>query len=214
MPEIVLPKTSQLPDKYSSRYESQKGIALGFFAYLVWGSFPAFFKLLSDATPLEIVSHRIFWSAVFLMFLVLFRKQSGKILQTFSDRYTLLTLCGSTLLIATNWLTFLFAVQGGEVLQSSLGYFITPLLSILLGFIFLGERLGGWQKLSVSSAFSGVLYLIFAYGQIPWIALILATSFGFYGLLRKVARIDALIGLTVETLLLAPIAGGYLLYLS
>ena len=204
----------QNPPKRPSRQESQKGVTLGFFAYLVWGSFPAFFKLLPDATPLEIVSHRIFWSAVFLLFLVLMRKQAGKICRALSDRHILLTLCGSTLLIATNWLTFLFAVQGGEVLQSSLGYFITPLLSVLLGFAFLGERLGSRQKLSVLLAFSGVLYLIFEYGQVPWIALTLAASFGFYGLLRKVARIDALIGLTVETLLLAPFAAGYLLYLA
>ncbi|MDA3903029.1 MAG: EamA family transporter RarD [Desulfuromusa sp.] len=198
----------------SPRQESRKGIMYGFFAYLIWGSFPVFFKLLPDATPLEIVSHRIFWSAIFLLILVLLRRQVGKIRQTLSDRKVLFTLCGSTLLIATNWLTFLFAIQRGEVLQSSLGYFITPLLSVLLGFAFLGERLGGWQKLSVLFAFSGVSYLVFEFGQVPWIALILATSFGFYGLLRKVAQIDALIGLTVETLLLAPIAGVYLLYLS
>ncbi|MFK5925818.1 MAG: EamA family transporter RarD [Desulfuromusa sp.] len=201
------------PDK-SLQDESRKGIILGFLAYLIWGSFPAFFKLLPEATPLEIVSHRIFWSAIFLLFLVLLRRQGRKIRQTLSDPKVLLTLCCSTLLIATNWLTFLFAVQRGEVLQSSLGYFITPLLSVLLGFIFLGERLGFWQKLSVLLALLGVVYLIFEYGQVPWIALILAISFGSYGLLRKVAQIDALIGLTVETLLLAPIAGGYLLYLS
>ncbi|MCK5912321.1 MAG: EamA family transporter RarD [Desulfuromusa sp.] len=198
----------------NSRYESKKGLILGFLAYLIWGSFPAFFKLLPEATPLEIVSHRIFWSAIFLFLLVLIRRQTRKVYLAIVDRKILMTLCGSTLLIATNWLTFLFAIQRGEVLQSSLGYFITPLLSVLLGLIFLAERLGIWQKISVLLASSGVLYLIFEYGQVPWIALILATSFGFYGLLRKVARIDALIGLTVETLLLAPIAGGYLLYLS
>lgn len=218
MPDITTSKTGRKSEQSSPlksiQYKSRKGILLGFFAYLIWGSFPAFFKLLPEATPLEIVSHRIFWSALFLLFLVLVRRQAGKIYLALSDRNILLTLCGSTLLIATNWLTFLFAIQRGEVLQSSLGYFITPLLSVLLGFIFLGERLSRWQKLSVMLAFSGVLYLIIEYGQVPWIALILAASFGFYGLLRKVARIDALVGLTVETLLLAPIAAGYLIYLS
>ncbi len=218
MSDIYSPQSSSKPGTSilvnATRDESRKGIILGFLAYLIWGSFPAFFKLLPDPTPLEIVSHRIFWSALFLLTLVLLRRQGREILQILSNRKVLLTLCCSTLLIATNWLTFLFAVQRGEVLQSSLGYFITPLLSVLLGFIFLGERLGLWQKLSVFLALMGVVYLIIEYGQIPWIALILAISFGVYGLLRKVAQIDALIGLTVETLLLAPIAGSYLLYLS
>jgi len=187
---------------------------LGFLAYLVWGSFPAFFKLLPAATPLEIVSHRIFWAAIFLSLLVLFQRQTGKLLQTMTDGRILLTLCCSTLLISANWLTFLFAVQRGEVLQSSLGYFIVPLVSMLLGFLFLRERLGRLQRLSVLFAFSGVIYLVIGYGQIPWIALILAATFGFYGLLRKIAQVDALIGLTVETLLLAPVAAGYLIYLS
>ncbi|RLB70856.1 MAG: EamA family transporter RarD [Deltaproteobacteria bacterium] len=198
----------------ANRNETNRGIVLGFIAYLIWGLFPAFFKLLPEATPLEIISHRIFWSAIFLFILVFLRRQMGEIFKTLADRKLLLTLSVSTLLIATNWLTFLFAVQGGEVLQSSLGYFITPLLSVLLGFVFLHERLGSLQKISVLLAFSGVLYLIIEYGRIPWIALTLAISFGLYGLLRKVAKIDALIGLTVETLLLAPIAAIYIVYLS
>ncbi len=216
MPDISTSSSSPLSEfelqKNSNRDKTQKGLWLGFFAYLIWGSFPAFFKLLPDATPLEIVSHRIVWSAIFLLLLVLVRHQAGELYQTLSQRKVLLTLCGSTLLIATNWLTFLFAVQRGEVLQSSLGYFMTPLLSVLLGFVFLHERLGLLQKLSVLFAFAGVFYLIFEYGHIPWIALILALSFSFYGLLRKVAEIDALIGLTVETLLLAPIAAIYIIY--
>ena len=198
----------------ANRNETNRGIVLGFIAYLIWGLFPAFFKLLPEATPLEIISHRIFWSAIFLFILVFLRRQMGEIFKTLADPKLLLTLSVSTLLIATNWLTFLFAVQGGEVLQSSLGYFITPLLSVLLGFVFLHERLGSLQKISVLLAFSGVLYLIIEYGRIPWIALTLAISFGLYGLLRKVAKIDALIGLTVETLLLAPIAAIYIVYLS
>ena len=152
--------------------------------------------------------------SIFLTILVLLRRQAGQILQVLGDRKILLTLCASTLLIAANWLTFLFAVQMGDVLQSSLGYFITPLLSVLFGFVFLRERLGLLQKLSLLFAFAGVAYLIVEYGRIPWIALILAVSFGLYGLLRKVAKIDALIGLTIETLLLAPFAAIYILYLS
>ena len=194
--------------------QSKNGVLCGFFAYLVWGSFPAFFKLLPAASPLEIVCHRIVWSAVFLLLLVLCQHQLGVLLATLAQGRVLIALCCSTVLIATNWFVFMLAVQGGEILQSSLGYFINPLLSALLGYAFLGERLSSWQYLSFLSAFAGVLYMIIGYGQVPWISLLLATSFGLYGLLRKVAKIDALIGLTVETLLLAPVAVGYLVYLS
>jgi len=199
----------------SEKHDSTRlGVAFGLAAYLIWGSFPVFFKALEGATPLEIVCHRIFWSVVFLLILVTIRQQLGQIIVTLRNRQTLLTLCGSTLLIATNWLVFIYAVQHGEVLQSSLGYFITPLLSILLGFIFLRERLNRWQLFSVLLALIGVLNLAFHHGQFPWIALILATSFGLYGLLRKVAQVEAMIGLTVETLLLGPFALAYILYLT
>ncbi len=190
------------------------GVIFGLAAYSLWGFFPVFFKALEGATPLEIVCHRIFWSVVFLFILVTARRQLGQVFITLRNRQILLTLCGSTLLIATNWLVFIYAVQHGEVLQSSLGYFITPLLSILFGFIFLQERLNRWQLFSVLLALIGVLNLAFHHDQFPWIALILATSFGLYGLLRKVARVEAMIGLTVETLLLGPFALAYIIYLT
>lgn len=193
---------------------SRQGVLYGLIAYTTWGSFPVFFKMLHGALPLEIVSHRIFWSVVFLLTLLGLRKQLGSILQPLKDRATLLTLCGSTLLIATNWLVFIFAIQRGEVLQSSLGYFITPLLSVLLGFLFFRERLNRWQQVSVLLAFLGVVILTVNLGRVPWIALVLACSFGLYGLLRKLAKVDAMVGLTVETLLLAPAALGYLIYLG
>ena len=191
-----------------------QGVLFGIVAYFLWGSFPLFFKALHGATPLEIVCHRIFWSMVFLFSLLFIKKQLCELWPIFKDRATLLTLCGSTLLIATNWLVFLYAIQRGEVLQSSLGYFITPLLSMLLGFLFLRERLNAWQTISVFLAIIGVLNLTFRYGEFPWIALILACSFGLYGLLRKLAKVDAMVGLTVETALLGPLALGYILWLS
>lgn len=186
---------------------------LGLCAYLVWGFFPAYFKALAGAAPLEIVAHRIAWSALLLLLLSLLRNQSKELCNAFGNRRILLTLCGSTLLIATNWLVFIYAVERGEVLQSSLGYFINPLVCILLGFVFLGERLNRPQQASLLLAAGGVLYLALQGGEIPWIALVLAWSFGLYGLLRKIAQVDALTGLTVETLLLAPLATGYLLWL-
>lgn len=193
---------------------ARRGIVLGLCAYLVWGFFPAYFKALAGAAPLEIVAHRIAWSALLLLLLSLLRGQGPALRQAFGNRRILLTLCGSTLLIGCNWLVFIFAVERGEVLQSSLGYFINPLVSILLGFVFLAERLNRWQQASLLLAATGVLYLTLQGGQVPWIALILAWSFGLYGLLRKVAQVDALTGLTVETLLLAPLAVGYLLWLQ
>jgi len=198
----------------SEEMRTRQGILLGLVAYTTWGSFPVFFKALHGATPLEIVAHRIFWSVVFLATLVLLSRQTHALKQTLKDRACLLTLCGSTLLIAGNWLTFLYAIQRGEVLQSSLGYFMTPLISVLLGFIFLRERLNRLQTTSVTLAFLGVLNLTFHHGSFPWIALILASSFGLYGLLRKLARVDAMVGLTVETLLLAPVALSYILWLG
>jgi chloramphenicol-sensitive protein RarD len=201
---------SQTEEDNSSRI----GVLLGLTAYLMWGSFPVFFKAIEGPEPLEIVCHRIFWSVIFLLILVACKRQLGQVGATLKNRQVLLTLCGSTLLIATNWLVFIYAVQHGEVLQSSLGYFITPLLSILLGFIFLHERLNPWQMFSVLLALAGVLNLTLLHGQFPWIALILATSFGLYGLLRKVAKVEAMIGLTVETLLLGPFALAYIVYLT
>lgn len=193
---------------------ARRGILLGLSAYMVWGFFPAYFKALAGAAPLEIVAHRIAWSALLLLLLSLLRGRSQALRSAFGQRRVLLTLCGSTLLIATNWLVFIYAVEGGEVLQSSLGYFINPLVSILLGFVFLGERLNRPQQVSLLLAAGGVLYLALQGGEVPWIALILAWSFGLYGLLRKIAQVDALIGLTVETLLLAPLATGYLVWLQ
>ena len=199
----------------SGLQESRRhGVLFGLSAYLIWGSFPVFFKALEGAAPLEIVCHRIVWSVVFLFILVAVRRQLGQVIIALRNRQNLLTLCGSTLLIATNWLVFIYAVQHDEVLQSSLGYFITPLISVLLGFIFLRERLNRWQLCSVLLALLGVLNLAFHHSQFPWIALVLSTSFGLYGLLRKIAKVEAMIGLTVETLLLGPLALGYLVFLS
>lgn len=197
-----------------SRQSSRHGVLYGLAAYTAWGSFPLFFKALHGATPLEIVAHRIFWAAVYLMILSLLTRQIGIIRKTVKDRICLLTLCGSTLLIATNWLTFLYAIQADQVLQSSLGYFMTPLVSVLLGCLVLRERLNRLQTISVLLALAGVVNLSLQHGTIPWISLILAGTFGLYGLLRKMARVDAMAGLTIETALLAPVALGYLCFLA
>lgn len=191
--------------------EDRSGVAYGLAAYLVWGFFPLYFKAMAGVTPLEILAHRIIWSVLSLaLLLIVLRRWSG-VRQAFATPRTLLTLSVTTLLIAVNWLVFIYAVDAGKVLESSLGYFINPLVSALLGVLFLGEKLSRNQKASFLLAAAGVLLLTIQHGELPWIALTLAFTFGLYGLLRKQATVDAIAGLTVETLLLFPCA---LLYLG
>lgn len=194
--------------------EAGKGLLFGIIAYLAWGFFPIYFKSIASVPPLQVVSHRIAWSVLFLALLISRRGRWGDIRDALSSRGSLLTLVGTSLLIATNWLVFIIAVEHGQVLQSSLGYFITPFVSVLLGFLFLKERLRRLQLAALLLAASGVLILTFRLGSFPWTALILALTFGSYGLLRKVVKADSLTGLAVETLLLAPLACGYLLFVT
>ncbi len=197
-----------------SHAEAGTGLIYGICAYLIWGFFPVFFKAIGAVPALQIVSHRIVWSAVLLLLLSCTRKRRMAVREALTDRRSLLILVTTALLIATNWLVFIIAVGHGQVLQSSLGYFITPFVSVLLGRIILKERLRRLQLISLLLAAAGVLSLTIRYGSFPWTALLLAVTFGSYGLLRKVVRTEALAGLTVETLLLAPLAGGYLLVVA
>jgi chloramphenicol-sensitive protein RarD len=192
----------------------RQGVILGLFCYIVWGFFPVYFKAVQVVPPLEMVSHRIVWSLAFLLILVVWKGMWQEILSVLKRPKALAALTASTLLIATNWLVFIFAVSSGEVLQSSLGYFINPLVSVLLGFLFLKERLERPQWISLFLAATGVLYLALEYGRVPWISLLLALSFGLYGLIRKALHVEPLVGLTVETLLLAPIALFYIVSLN
>lgn len=190
--------------------EARSGVVYGLAAYLIWGFFPLYFKALAGVSPLEILAHRIVWSVLSLaLLLTVLRRWSG-VRQAFAAPRILLTLGATTLLIAVNWLVFIYAVGAGKVLESSLGYFINPLVSALLGVLFLGEKLSRNQKASFYLAAAGVLLLTVQHGELPWIALTLAFSFGLYGLLRKEAPVDPLAGLTVETLLLCPLAAAYL----
>lgn len=198
----------------SQHPEAGKGLLYGIIAYLAWGFFPIYFKSIASVPPLQVVSHRIAWSVLFLALLISRRGGWGDIRDALSSRGSLLTLVGTSLLIATNWLVFIIAVEHGQVLQSSLGYFITPFVSVLLGFLFLKERLRRLQLAALLLAAAGVLILTFRLGSFPWTALILALTFGSYGLLRKVVKADSLTGLAVETLLLAPLACGYLLFVA
>lgn len=201
------------PSDHAAR-EARTGVAYGLAAYLMWGFFPIYFKALAGVAPLEVLSHRIAWSVATLALILTVARRWEGVRTALSRPRTLATLCATTLLIAVNWLVFIYAVGAGKVLQSSLGYFINPLVSALLGVVFLGERLSPKQKASFVLAAAGVLLLTASHGEFPWIALSLAVSFGLYGLLRKKATVDSLAGLTVETLLLFPLALGYLGWLA
>ena len=191
----------------------RQGVLYGLAAYLCWGFFPVYFKAVHVVAPLEMVAHRICWSLAFLLLLIAGKGAWRDVRLLLARPKPLAALSVSTLLIATNWLVFIYAVDSGEVLQSSLGYFINPLVSVLLGYVFLRERLDRAQWLSIVLAAAGVIYLAVSYGSVPWISLLLAATFGVYGLIRKALHVEPLVGLTVETLLLAPFALIYLIVL-
>ncbi len=203
-----------MPDRRTEHPEARTGLTFGIIAYLVWGFFPVYFKAIASVPPLQVVSHRIVWSMLFLIILTSWRRRWSDIRSIMKNRRSLLILMSSALLIATNWLVFIIAVEQGEVLQSSLGYFITPFVSVLLGVIFLKERLRRLQLVALFLAAIGVIIIALHGCNVPWIALALALTFGSYGLLRKVVAADSLSGLTLETLLLAPVALGYILFVT
>lgn len=193
-----------------SHADAGTGLLYGLTAYLIWGCFPLYFKAFGSIPPFQIVSHRIVWSLVFLLLLSFSPGRWHDITKALTDRRSLLILLSTAILIATNWLVFIIAIGHDQVLQSSLGYFITPFVSVLLGRIFLKEHLRRLQLIALLLAALGVIALTVSYGSIPWTALILAATFGSYGLLRKIVSTDALAGLTVETIVLAPLAGLFL----
>jgi chloramphenicol-sensitive protein RarD len=175
-----------------------KGILYALGAYITWGLFPIYWKLLTGTPALQLLAHRILWSFLLLFFIVLVERQR-KAFQEVLNKRTLFYYSVAAILIAINWLTYVWAVGAGFIVETSLGYFINPLLSVLLGVVFLRERLRPLQWIPICMATAGVLYLTFAYGSLPWVALTLAISFGFYGLVKKTAPLGPLFGLTLET---------------
>nr|WP_240953378.1 EamA family transporter RarD [Sneathiella chinensis] len=185
----------------------------GLGAFTCWGVFPLYFRELGAFSALEIIAHRIVWSLLLVLLIILVTGRFAKVRAAFSNRSVLAIFSASTVLIAINWLTFVWAITNGYVLETSLGYYINPLVNVLLGVLFLGERLNRWQGLAVALALVAVLQMTIQAGSFPWISLMLGFSFGFYGLLRKKAPAESVVGLTVETALLAPISALYLVYL-
>lgn len=193
---------------------NNRGIFYAASAYLLWGFLPIYWKALQAAPALEILAHRMAWSLLFVVGVMLVRRQWGWLKPALRQPRTLLTFTLSGAVLAVNWLTYIWGVNAGFVVETSLGYFINPLVSVVLGVLFLRERLRAGQWTAVSLAAIGVIYLTLSYGRLPWIALTLAFSFGTYGLLRKTAALNSLEGLTLETAVLFPFALGYLLFLE
>jgi chloramphenicol-sensitive protein RarD len=189
-----------------------RGFWLAAGAYFIWGLFPMYWKELQGVPALQLLCHRIVWSAVFLILLVLILRQGKTFRSGVSSPRVLLVYGGAAVFLAVNWLTYVWAVNAGYIVETSLGYFINPLLSMLLGVAILRERLRPFQWIPVGLAAAGVLYLTFAYGYFPWIGLTLALSFGIYGFVKKVAPLGSLHGVTLETMILFMPAAAYLLY--
>ena len=190
------------------------GVLYTLSAYILWGLFPFYFKALDMIGAGEILAHRIVWSLGLVMLILVAARKLAWIKDALTDPKVLLIFTCSAFLVGANWGVYVYAIVTGKTLEASLGYFINPLMSVALGAVFLKERLTRPQMLAVALAFVGVLWITVKTGQTPWLGLALAVSFALYGLVRKVAPLGSLEGLSLETLKLTPLAGLYLLYLA
>ena len=189
-----------------------KGILAGIGAYTLWGLFPIYWRLLEEVPAIEILVHRMVWSLLFVVVILTVQKDWHWLREASRNRKTMLTYTLAAILLSVNWFTYIWAVNAGYVVEASLGYFINPLVNILLGVIFLGEKLRTGQVAAVVLAGLGVVYLTVSYGSLPWISLVLAFTFGMYGLIKKTAPLESMHGFSLETMVLFLPALGYLLY--
>lgn len=197
-----------------SQQDSLPGVGYASAAFLIWGLSPMYWKVLRNIPAFEIIMHRVIWSFLFLIIILVFQRHLNELIAVLKNRRTFLILFPTTILLGFNWFIYIWAVNNEHILQASLGYFINPLINVLLGMVFLRERLRPLQAVSLLLAVIGVLYLTFHYGEFPWIALSLAFAFGFYGLIRKVAPVSSLVGLSVEMLFLSVPALSYIVFLD
>ena len=189
--------------------ESRRGLLLGVAAYTLWGAFPLYWVLLEPAGALEILAHRILWSLVTMGVIVVLLRRTTQLRALFRDRRVFALLAVGAAVITVNWATYIWGVNNGRVVEASLGYFINPLVTVLMGVFILGERLRPLQWGAMAVAGTAVAVLALDYGRLPWVALVLAFSFGTYGLAKKTANVGAIESLTLETTLLAPLAAAY-----
>lgn len=193
-----------------SRMETRQGFLFALAAYGSWGIVPAYWKLLVEMPPGEVLAYRVVYTLVLVLLIIGLNQRWGEVLGLLANRRTLLTLLASTVCIGANWLAFIQAVDDGNVLDASMGYFLNPLVNVALGVLVLKERLRPLQWAAVATAAAGVVHLSLSVGSPPWIALFLAVTFSLYGLIRKRLPVSPLIGLTVETIMMLPLAVVYL----
>lgn len=191
----------------------RSGIIYAALAFFCWGLFPIYFHALGDVPPLQILAHRMLWSLAFLLVLLVLRRQ-WKWLHLVRQPRVFFSFLLSALLLSANWLVYIWSVTNHHVIEASLGYFINPLVNIMLGYLILKERMRAMQWVAIAMAALGVAWLTWQAGTVPWIALFLAFSFGGYGLLRKTAALGPLEGLSFETIVLFPLAAGYVIWLT
>jgi chloramphenicol-sensitive protein RarD len=197
--------------------ENAIGIAFTASAYILWGVLPIYWKFLYEVPALEILAHRVIWSFIFVIIIVLFLKR--KLLKNFfqvqmSQKRTWFGLLLASIFISINWLTYIFAVNTNHIVEASLGYYINPLVAVMLGVFVLREKMNVWQGVSFALAAIGVIYMTISLGELPWVALVLAFSFGLYGLSKKLIKVDSILGLLLETLFVLPFALLFLAYLG
>ena len=197
-----------------SKQESLPGVMYASAAFLIWGLSPIYWKVLHNIPAFEIIMHRSIWSFLFLLIILVSQRHWNEFMTAIKNRRTFLILFPTTILLGFNWLIYIWAVNNEHILQASLGYFINPLVNVLLGMVFLKERLRPLQTVSLVLTGIGVLYLTFHYGEFPWIALSLAFAFGLYGLIRKVAPVSSLVGLSMEMLFLSVPALAYIVFIG
>ncbi len=191
-----------------------QGIILAILAYSIWGWFPLYFTYLDHISSMEILAHRIIWSMVATFLLLVLLNRVDRLKRALLDKKTLMWMFAAAIMISITWYVYVWAVTHHHVLDSSLGYFIMPLVSLLLGRVFLKEQMNGWQVVAGFLALIAVLWELWSFGSLPWVGVVLAFAFAIYGLIRKLHPIDGITGLTVETLLLMPIVLFWLFWVA
>lgn len=194
--------------------QTRQGVLFALGAYFIWGIAPIYFKLLGEVPALEILTHRILWSFLFMLILVSVSRKWRQVQKVFGSPKTLMLLALTAVLVGGNWLLYIWAVNHNHILEASLGYFINPLVNVILGMVFLGERFRRLQWCAVLLAFSGVLVQLWQFGSVPVISLTLAFTFAIYGLIRKKLGVDGQTGMLIETLWLLPAAIVYLFFIA
>lgn len=210
----LLPRSGARITSVTRVTDARRGLLLGVTAYLMWGAFPLYWPLLAPSGPVEILAHRIVWSLLMLGVLVAALRRTTALRALLRNRRTVLLLTVAAVTITVNWGTFIYGVTNERVVETSLGYFINPLVTVLMGVLILGERLRGAQWVAMAVGFVAVVVLTIDYGRPPVIALVLAFSFGTYGLAKKSAGVGAIESLAFETAVIAPFAATYLLWLG